>query len=205
MKYPKEPAKHLRREIPKYLKGIEHLAPPTFYDTDNALMLLNGEIRRDGPIAKTVFPTTTTEPTEEECYASVARTLKEIADEHEGDGVDEFLRALASCFDPNSKHRRIAKIRNRGKDYETDEDRDESIAWKVWKLAKTRGKKRAIAEVAVLIGCGEKAVRDARKRDLTGRGLLSGWSRSRSTRWRAAGRAATATLTVTQLLRRGRD
>jgi hypothetical protein len=135
----------------------------------NALMLLNGEIRRDGPIAKTVFPTATTKPTEEECYSAVAGTLEEIADEHadvlgEEDDLTDFLRSLASCFDPNSKHKRLAEVRNRGKDVETDEHRDESIAWRVWRLEKTRGPKRAVAEVAALIGRSEKAVRDARKR-----------------------------------------
>jgi hypothetical protein len=130
-------------------------------------MLLNGEIRRDGPIAKTVFPTATTKPTEEECYAAIARTLEGVADEHD-DGGDEdladLLRSLASCFDPNSKHKRLAEVRNRGKDVETDEHRDESVAWLVWRLEKTRGRKRAVAEVAALIGRSEKAVRDARRR-----------------------------------------
>jgi hypothetical protein len=139
------------------------------YDLLNALMLLNGEIRRDGPIAKTVFPTATTKPTEEECYAAVARTLEELADDRtvetgEEDDLTDFLRTLASCFDPNSKHKRLAEIRNRGKDVETDEHRDETVAWLVWRLEKTRGRKRAVAEVAGLIGRSEKAVRDARKR-----------------------------------------
>ena len=135
------------------------------YDFDNALMLLNGEIRRDGPILKTVFPTATTKPTEEECYAAVARTLKDFADEYDDeDDRADFLRTLASCFDPNGKHKRLAEVRNRGKDVETDEPRDESVAWLVWRLAKTRGWKRAVAEVAALIGRSEKAVRDARKR-----------------------------------------
>jgi len=119
----------------------------------NALMLLNGEIRRTGTIVKTVFPTATTEPTEEQCYTAVARTLGDLADDYEGDDLDD--------------HRRKVEVKNRRKDYETDEHRDESIAWQVWKLAKTRGKKRAIAEVAALIGCAEKAVRDARKRVAT--------------------------------------
>jgi len=133
-------------------------------DLIHALMLLEGKIRRDGPIAKTVFPNATSKPTEQECYAALARMLEDIADEYEGDGFDEVLRPLASCFDPNSKHKRVAEIRNRGKDYETDETRDESIAWQVWKLAKTKGKKRAIGEVAALIGRSEKAVRDTCKR-----------------------------------------
>ena len=145
----------------------------------NALMLLNGEIRRDGPIGKTVFPTATTKPTEEECYAAVAGTLEEMADDRadengEEDDLTDFLRSLASCFDPNSKHKRLAEVRNRGKDVETDEHRDESIAWLVWKLEKTRGKKRAAADVAALIGRSEKAVREARKRvarRYRGRGL----------------------------------
>jgi hypothetical protein len=132
-------------------------------------MLLNGEIRRDGPIAKTVFPTATTKPTEEECYAAIARTLEEIADERDEcddvpDALADFLRHLASCFNPNSKHKRLAEVRNRGKDVETDEPRDESVAWLVWRLEKTRGPKRAVAEVAALIGRSEKSVRDARKR-----------------------------------------
>jgi len=137
------------------------------YDVLNALMLLNGEIRRDGPIAKTVFPTATTKPTEKECYAAMARALEYFADElggGEDDDRTDLLRGLASCFDPNSKHKRLAEVRNRGKDVETDEHRDESIAWLVWRLAKTRGEKRAIGEVAELIGRSEKAVRDTRKR-----------------------------------------
>jgi hypothetical protein len=134
------------------------------YDVLNTLMLLNGEIRRDGPIAKTVFPTATTKPTEEECYAAVARTLEKAADELNDEYYEDALRALANCFDPNIKHKLLAEIRNRGKDVETDEHRDESIAWQVWKLAKAKGKKRAIGEVAALIGRSEKAVRDARKR-----------------------------------------
>jgi hypothetical protein len=141
-----------------------------YWNCLNALMLLNGEIRRHGPIAKTVFPTATTNPTEEECYAAVASTLEEMADERadeigdEEDDLTRFLRSLASCFDPNSKHKRLAEVRNRGKDVETDEHRDESIAWQVWRLEKTRGPKRAVAEVAALIGRSEKAVKDARKR-----------------------------------------
>jgi hypothetical protein len=128
-------------------------------------MLLNGEIRRDGPIAKTVFPTATTKPTEEECYAAMARTLEWVADEHyDEDDMADLLRSLASCFDPSSKHKRLAEVRNRGKDVETDERRDESVAWLLWRLTKTRGGKRAVAEVAALIGRSEKAVRDARKR-----------------------------------------
>jgi hypothetical protein len=136
------------------------------YDFLNALMLLNGEIRHDGPIAKTVFPTATTEPTEEECYAAVARALEQVADElgYEDDDLTDFLRILASCFDPNSKHRRLVEVRNRRKDVETDEHRDESIAWLVWRFAKTKGEKRAVAEVAALVGRSVKAVRDARKR-----------------------------------------
>jgi hypothetical protein len=98
-------------------------------------------------------------------HAAMARALESIADFHDmEDDEGQLLRTLASCFDPNSKHKRVAEIRNRGKDYETDEDRDESIAWQVWKLAKTKGKKRAIGDVAALIGRSEKAVRDARKR-----------------------------------------
>src|SRR5690242_20205496 len=112
------------------------------YDVLNALMLLNGEIRHDGPIAKTVFPTATTKPTEEECYAALVRALEGAADELDDEHYEDLLRALASCFDPKSKHKRLAEIRNRGKDVETDERRDESIAWQVWKLAKTKGKKR---------------------------------------------------------------
>lgn len=134
------------------------------YDILNALMLLNGEIRRDGPIAKTVFPTATTKPTEEECYSAMARILEEVADEYDEDDLADLLRSLASCFDPNSKHKRLAEVRNRGKNVETDEHRDESVAWLVWKLEKTRGRKRAVAEVAARIGRSEKAVRDARKR-----------------------------------------
>jgi hypothetical protein len=137
------------------------------YDVLNALMLLNGEIRRDGEIAKTVFPTATTKPTEKECYAAMARTLEYVADELGGgddDDLTDLLRGLASCFDPNSKHRRLVEVRNRGKDVETDEHRDESVAWLVWRLEKTRGTKRAVAEVAKLIGRSGKAVRDARKR-----------------------------------------
>jgi hypothetical protein len=164
-----KPAKHPTAEhhVPAECHAVDLGSLPRnhqFHDYMNALMLLNGEIRRNGPIAKTVFPTATTKPTEKECYAALARTLEEAAERFEGEGADEVLWALASCFDPKSKHRRKAEIKNRGKDYETDEDRDESIAWQVWKLAKTKGKKRAVAEVAALIGRSGKAVRDARKR-----------------------------------------
>jgi integrase len=95
------------------------------------------------------------------------RTLEYFADElggGEDDDRTDLLRGLASCFDPNSKHKRLAEVRNRGKDVETDEHRDESVAWLVWKLEKTRGRKRAVAEVAALIGRSGKAVREARKR-----------------------------------------
>jgi hypothetical protein len=97
----------------------------------------------------------------------MARTLEYFADElggGEDDDRTDLLRGLASCFDPNSKHKRLAEVRNRGKDVETDEHRDESVAWLVWKLEKTRGRKRAVAEVAALIGRSGKAVREARKR-----------------------------------------
>jgi hypothetical protein len=127
-------------------------------------MLLNGEIQRDGPIEKTVFPTATTNPTEEECYAALVRTLEEAAERFEDEDIDHVLLALASCLDPKSKHRRKAEIKNRGKDYESDEDRDESVAWLVWRLAKTRGEKRAVAEVAAMMDRSKKAVREARKR-----------------------------------------
>jgi hypothetical protein len=170
MKSPKDPKDAGR-------KTLEHLRPShapkhvfprddETYDVLNALMLLNGEIQRDGPIEKTVFPTATTKPTEEQCYAAMARTLESIVDNYldEEDELGYVLLALASCFDPNSKHKRLVEVRNRGKDVETDEHRDESIAWQVWRLAKTKGKKRAIGEVAALISRSEKAVRDARKR-----------------------------------------
>jgi hypothetical protein len=164
MKSPKDP-KDAGRKPPEHLMSLapKRDFPAEFYDIINALMLLNGEIQRDGPIEKTVFPTSTTKPTEGECYASMARALEVIADGHEDD-EGQLLRALAGCFDPNSKHRRLVEVRNRGKDVETDQHRDESIAWQVWKLAKTKGKKRAIGEVAALIGRSEKAVKDARKR-----------------------------------------
>src|SRR5262249_37168405 len=120
------PAEH---HVPAEIRMKDWMGPRNHqsWDCMNALMLLNGEIRRNGQIAKTVFPTPTTNPTEEECYAALVRTLEEAAERFEGEDVDHVLLALASCLDPKSKHRRKAEIRNRGKDYESDEDRDESV------------------------------------------------------------------------------
>jgi hypothetical protein len=137
-------------------------------DVRNALMLLVGEIRPEGAITKTVYPSDTTKPTRDECRAALSRVLNESAAElYSRDRSSDLafvLNILARCFSPTGSYERFAEVRNRGKGYETDEVRDNSIAGLVWRLTKTKGPKRAVGEAAAMIGRSMKAVRDACKR-----------------------------------------
>jgi hypothetical protein len=148
-------------------------------DVRSALMLLVGEVRSKGAINKTVYPSETTKPAKDECHAAVARVLNESAAElysrDHGSNLAFVLNILARCFSPAGGYGRLAEVRNRGKGYETDETRDESVAGLVEKVRKTKGNRRAIAEAATLLGCSTKAVKEARKRVAR---------RYRETRWR---------------------
>jgi hypothetical protein len=159
-------------------------------DVWSALMLLQGEIRPEGAIARTLYPSETTKPTKDECHAAVARVLNESAAElygrDNGSQLAFVLNTLARCFSPTAPkntgttflggYERLAEIRSRGKGYETDEARDESVAGLVWGLFKGMGERlpekqreqRAISEAAAILKKSPKAVREACKR-ATGR------------------------------------
>jgi hypothetical protein len=129
--------------------------------------LLRPQARKDGKIFR-IIPLP--KALEDEAHAAVGRMLWEAsvklyAQDPKGTlGLTYILRVLARCFYPKNNERRQARIKNRGKDYETDRVRDQSIAWLVGDLRTSVGAKRAIPEAAALIRRSPKAVKEARKR-----------------------------------------
>jgi hypothetical protein len=133
-------------------------------DVGDALMLFWG--LWDTPIGrKTVFPSANTGPTEKEARAALSRVLMHVAAGLGGGpsaGVSiapeaRVLEELAQLFiSHESVQRRVVfKGHKQGRG---DPNRDRDIAALVDKLSKSKGKKRAVSEVAEKAKLGVRTI-----------------------------------------------